>query len=573
MAKNSTIVKVWVKKDDPEYKLYSYGDHYTKLQAHIKDFPIIQSEINESRRSLADTKYYHFRIALYYSDEIETFNVQHPDVDFFQSQIGDVNRDGSEEGAEFSPIIHILQKDADIFLSEKYTQNHRDAPRFRFIVDSGIWNYLATNKADFRNDVIDIVANWSVGYYDLFIAREFADLNARLTKASYLYERKDNKGGGGSGHGADVSPFLFHSETQLRERINAVDVSKYKWRFLLLDDKIDKEKKEVYYNQINGNSVNIERKAGVLSSNDPKSTLTKADILKIRINQISIGKCDYILSKHYEKLPIPKDYNVQIVCVETVQDAFKLMEQYEFDIILLDYLLKNDYGYQLLNKLKGIKAGSSNIFIGPQEKNFFMFISAFTTAVNERLTLEGLSRDEEYWVIGEGACPTNTPELFKYRLTHLMERRLEQTGIKYLSYSNILKTVQKIFLIDEEEKGPDKKRRRIDAVRKRAYETYHEILGFHYDYYVLREKDKGNSILVDSFLKKQVHLGAMLEHLLQLVHLTAFGTVRQWPEIWEECQFFSRTVNNSSDDTENISSLKNEIIADIEKYIIDLKSE
>jgi hypothetical protein len=226
----------------------------------------------------------------------------------------------------------------------------------------------------------------------------------------------------------------------------------------------------------------------------------------------------------------------------------------------------HDYGYILLSYIKKACAASNNsIKIGPQNKLFFMFISAFTTAVEERLTREGLLRDEDWWLIGEGACPTNTPELFKYRLIHLMERRLDQTGIKDLSIKNILSEVKGIYQVEGEEKTA-----KIESVRQKAYNKYHKILGFHYDYSVLRDQDKGCSVLVDSFLKKQVHLGAMLEHLLQLVHLTAFGTVRQWPEIWEEYKFFTRTVN---DKEQGIKGLMKDITECIEKYIIDLKSE
>ena len=149
-----------------------------------------------------------------------------------------------------------------------------------------------------------------------------------------------------------------------------------------------------------------------------------------------------------------------------------------------------------------------------------------------------------------------------------MDRRLDQTGIKSLSYENILNVVKRIY---ERGEGSQKKRVRITSVRGRANEAYHKILGFHYDYFLLRDKDKGKSALVDSFLKGKEHFGAMLEHLLQLVHLTAFGTVRQWPEIWEECQFLMRTIDDNK--KSSIKSLKNEIVAAIESYVIDLKSE
>lgn len=37
-------------------------------------------------------------------------------------------------------------------------------------------------------------------------------------------------------------------------------------------------------------------------------------------------------------------------------------------------------------------------------------------------------------------------------------------------------------------------------------------------------------------------LGSLLEHLVQLVHLVAFGTVRQWPEIWEEYVYITSQI-------------------------------
>lgn len=376
--------------------------------------------------------------------------------------------------------------------------------------------------------------------YKLAIASEYVDLNIRLLRESFL----------GDGHGDNVSPFLFHSETKSKKEQKTEKVSKYQWRFLLLDDKIDKNKTD-----------SRGKKTGILTSSDSNSLLTKADILKERINQLDIGGCECVNSSHFEVLPPLNGYSVQIVCVETVEKALELMSQYEFDIILLDYLLKDDYGYQLLKELNGVESHSSSTLVGPQEKNFFMFISAFTTAVNERLTLESLLRDEKWWTIGEGACPTNTPELFKFRLLHLMDRRLEQTGIEYLSEDKILKSAHEIYMPSKTETPGQW----IKSVRKRAYEKYHDILGYHYDYFNLREYDSGKSVLVDSFLKDKVHMGAMLEHLLQLIHLTAFGTIRQWPEIWEEYKFFTRSINAKDEDIREFSK-------DIEDYIIELKS-
>ena len=59
----------------------------------------------------------------------------------------------------------------------------------------------------------------------------------------------------------------------------------------------------------------------------------------------------------------------------------------------------------------------------------------------------------------------------------------------------------------------------------------------------------------------------MLEHLLQLVHLTAFGTVLQWPEMWEEYQYVTRTIG-----LDNKSEILKQFSKNVEDYIITLKS-
>lgn len=463
----------------------------------------------------------------------------------------------------------------DLFTND-FAKKFCKAIRYLSFLDSSIWFHYCSFERYYKevedsdilpaqytlSNILSIIvqseyySSKKESLYDLAIASEYADLNIRLLRESFL----------GDGHGDNVSPFLFHSETTISKSPDTEKASKttsdYHWRFLLLDDKINSEK-----------TNEKGERTGVLSSKNAKSLLTKADILKDRIQQMNIGTCGYILAEDYSgdelKLSMPQDVDIQIVCVETVQKALELMEQNEFDIILLDYLLKDDYGYQLLNKVDKNKKNewSSRVLVGPQEKNFFMFISAFTTAVNERLTLESLSRDEEWWLIGEGACPTNTPELFKYRLLHLMKRRLDQTGITYLSEEEILKDISEIFVFSTTE-SPEK---RIRTVREQAYKKYHDVLGYHYDYFILSEKDSKKSALVDSFLKDNVHMGALLEHLLQFIHLIAFGTVRQWPEIWEEYQFVARTLNISPNDKQKEKEVRC-VSRLIEKYIIDLKS-
>ena len=69
--------------------------------------------------------------------------------------------------------------------------------------------------------------------------------------------------------------------------------------------------------------------------------------------------------------------------------------------------------------------------------------------------------------------------------------------------------------------------------------------------------DSNESVLATYFISKHMDYEGVLEHLTQLVYLTAFGTVRQWPEMWEEYQYIKSVFGT---------------IEEVEKYIVDLKN-
>ncbi len=217
-----------------------------------------------------------------------------------------------------------------------------------------------------------------------------------------------------------------------------------------------------------------------------------------------------------------------------------------------------------------VKKGTSGRF-------FFIFISAYSTAVYERLLAEGLNRSEKYWNIAVGACPTNTPKLFLYNLIKLMEKRLDDSGVLKLSGNNIYTIVNKIYGTNCEES--DK------PVRYRANKYYQDVLDMHYyyrkmlsDVHFPADGDVFNSegsVLITNFLKKNVNLGGFLEHLTQLVHLTAFGTVRQWPEMWEEYIYFKAQFNivQFVKEAKNGERKFKDLCVAIEDHILKLKSD
>lgn len=214
--------------------------------------------------------------------------------------------------------------------------------------------------------------------------------------------------------------------------------------------------------------------------------------------------------------------------------------------------------------------------IGPRKRLFFMFISAYSYAVHDRLLAEGLNPSEKYWFISTGACPTNTPQLFLYNLLKLMDKRLEDSGVSKLSSDALYKLVNKIYL----PKGNDPKR---ESVRKRANVFYQDVLSLQYHYRnILKDVeipfkdgasvfDTKGSVLMTGFIQKKINLGGLLEHLTQLVHLTAFGTIRQWAEMWEEYIYFKAQFENQLDEV--TTNDFNILCQNIENYILELKSQ
>ncbi len=473
---------------------------------------------------------------------------------------------GNECHTKIRPIIHICEYD---LLDKKESYQLR----YRNILDNSIWNYFCQmNDTERLEEILcDIRENYKLGLYKLSVAHEYADFNYRLTRENFF---------DASAHGSFVVPFPFHSEKAMRDNIATKEskekkqkILKYKWRILLIDDKIGKD--------IDGKEL----PDGTLTNyDDTQSDQTKHEIVLKRIQELFEYKAD-----------------IHITAVHNIEGAKKQLKTNIYDIVLLDYLLgkhenqigkreEREYSYNLLkdinedkrneqDALKGEKKYENIIQYGPHKILYFMFISAFETAVNERLRAEGLQKNEPYWYIADGACPINTPYLFKNNLLHLMHMRLHDSGIEGLCIEEIINSLNIIF-----SSAPN--------VRQNASENFEKILTLLYHYKSLLQdvvepntddiKGMKGSALVTSFIQKHPHLGALLEHISQLVYLTAFGTIRQWPEMWNEYHFIRSILymeiediaNNSKEQVDEIIKRQNEmkdVIQKIEKHILNLK--
>ena len=540
---------------------------------------------------------------------------------------------------DIRPIIHLTtyKKDSD-------SENYEFYLRYARIMDSSIWNYYVripytdvpeneTRDAssvsyDFNqleNAVENIIQHSKDGLYNLAISHEYADLHARMLQQSYLSTL--------DGHGKAVAPFLFHQEQKMLDKIKkepyikskgnkenkaveekkeedngqttsntpipwkSTEISKYKWRILLLDDHV-LEKKMTLYNK-NEDTTSRPDKLRIISN-----TLRRM-FSGIKIGYVNYDKQnDVILNEETTRLKTNSgkpnegdqatdnanndnnEYDIVFYCVSNITNAETALRKHKFEIVLLDYLLEKDkdsntreYSYTLLNYINDSKKAEekyeNNISLykfGPHKRMYFMFISSFATAVNERLLAEGLHKSEKYWHIADGACPTNTPYLFLHRLFHLMDKRVKDMGIDKFMGINTKDEFEKSYIHKEiinniyDPKGKDNT---ISNVRSAANEHFDDVLSLLYHYkrmledYQKPEKTEdiflsSESTLATDFVDNHPKLGGFLEHLTQLVYLTAFGTVRQWPEMWEEYQF--------------IRSITGERIESIEDHIYKLKT-
>ncbi len=654
MYKNSAIVLL--KKTEESKYLYKITDNNNNLPLFKFLFRVLDWTQNDELDT-SDDNSFNLQIIIYPPSNIINEGLPQKIVPFGQKDL---------TGEIKTPILHVVLTD---ILSHN-NKLHPSVPRYFQIIDSSIWNHyvpLVNNKnqidvfnALFTKAVDDIFENNQKGLYELEVAKEFADVSARILHQSYL----------SGDHATGVAPFMFHSETAIKELINKEfkelkakkkvreDGNEYvfwPWRFrmLLVDDKaIDKEEDGTMKKNC---KLSIIMRLIEKELEFPK----EKNWIQYRFLEQTDGKLNILEGS------IDDNARIVIECVQKYDNAILALKTKKYDLILLDYLLdlkdeQRKYGYELLEeinrsmkikkqferfcypidystceeKVKAIrelistKAESNKtenyelrkfintikvdnkditqgfitkdnieklleiiqteidneqFIIGSNRKMFFIFISAYPTAVNERLLAQGLNRSEDFWHINIGACPTNTPQLFTYNLLHMMNKRLKGCGIHKLSGDKILEQVEKIF------KPENKKTDKNNSVRKRAGKHYHEVLSLQYHYHRMLDDveiphncnktqesifDIKGSVLISYYSFLNQHIGGILEHLVNLIHIAAFGTIRQWDEMWEEYLYFKAKFGTIiSQNDESIATNYKKVCGYIENFILVLKSQ
>jgi len=505
-------------------------------------------------------------------------------------------------GRTLCPIVHFTE--SDLFIE-------KDVYRYKKVLNSSIWNhYIVIEKGKTLSrikDVIKQIGSYSdEGRYSIGLAYEYCDLHARLVEQSHLYD---------NGPHSHISPFLFHSEKEMGGKIreykdekkhendNLDIIQGYRWRFLLLDDKSVEQmstpsKVPIDVNKLQIIAWNLQHVLGFGEDNIWFRTGLQNDNSFNDYGKVKDGQWvnhKFTISNTYPQKP--EEVQIVIDCVETIAEAKRCLQKYRYEVLLLDYLLDNanrEYGYGLLDELqkwhkerkeretnnKQVSTSDTPYKAGPNKRFFIMFISAFTTAVHERMLEKGYGKTERgLWHLGDGACPTNTPYLFSYQLLLLMRHRItdlrkENEG----GFLTIIELLNEIF-VKKDKAG-------LVDIRQNANNHFNHVLFMRNKYLQLEEdltkkeensSDTGKDILnMESSLLIQsafqyinLFSGSFFEHLQHLVYLIAFGTIRQWTELWEEYVFIHKTLTKYDELThEDMGTKINEAIRN---YIINLK--
>lgn len=509
--------------------------------------------------------------------------------------------------------------------------------------------YKDNKKERLKKIISDIVQNYNNGLYNFAITHEYADFYARLTKESYIIDSKGH-GQYISPFVFHSEYEIYQELNSLLtapkdssknsnacfNNISSDYCLNQKWRILLIDDYATRPLRNIGEISPKMHLQATQKCIGKLKViiDDLKTRVKpykeyKSEVMpnivwcKPKIDRSSLWEWKDIDNKPLTKYSNP---DITIVCAENIKEAFYLLTIQKYDIILLDYLLdwnynhsEREYSYYLLKiigylyyndkksvslcnrfgialqdehnkdgykiKLNG-KDFNVNNLIGPNNRLFFMHISAFVSAIQERLQEQRLLRNEPFWFIARGACPTNTPELFLYYLYRTMKKRYESIMKQEdKTVGTLIKLLNDIY--NQSEKDKDIRRESLkkfnvllnlraiyNRVKKDIDPKEYDILKMDIGTNITSEKSpldcKSSRLIYSLFPDIECYSNSFWEHIQHLVYLTAFGTIRQWPEMWEEYMFVKERLIKA-EMLCGYNTEKEYVSKCIENYIISLK--
>lgn len=505
-------------------------------------------------------------------DEIANFHLCGCDVELYK-EFYEQNRNSTiNDSSHLIPIFDNIRFENVKPIIIHYNKSLNDLKKSPKIdrrvsyLDSSIWLRFVSDKDSCEVTKQELEKYFLLNLYKTANANECLEFYARLVKNSFL--RPLNKH---SSHDSHLSPFLFHSESTMKEESVKLCKNFFKekheglrWRVLLVDDHSTKE-------QANGKAED-ESNFSIISKckiirNALKDIFSfycySQEQCKSHCDLSSLNCAEEVCSGEDDKKS--RKIEIELDCCDKVDDALIKMSCRRYDIIFLDYLLgwnnektERKYSYELLSKIKDNESDEpSNKIKGPFNQFWFFFISAFPNAVLERLSEQGMQFNTDYWHLARGACPTTTPELFKFNLLSFMKRQIEVMS-KLPNVKPLTNPDEILVLIYEDNKEK--------PISSRASDYFDSLLKMRANYHILEKdytynntKELGSPLVHSLFPETMSYNTAFWEHLMNLVYLTAFGTIRQWHEMWQEYQLVKSKLNPKTTDL-------------IEEYIVAFKN-
>jgi len=449
----------------------------------------------------------------------------------------------------------------------------RDEQRTNYL-DSSIWCRYISNEQEETAVRKQFARNHELGLYDCNNGLEYLEFQARMLVNARFGEFESSR------H-SKIPPVEFHSETEMTKKTAAI-IKKLKdavtthpssnhpliWKILLVDDHSTK---------------NLSR--GKCSKRD-----VVCDVLASMFPIEIFDNKKYVPCPTKTRPELKDIYHIKIHCAETKEEALEFIRKQRFDMILLDYLLNKpemtpetgrdfDTSDELLEE---IKDSTQELERGPMGYLWFLNVSAFANAIDSKLTAKGLHYDTNEWHLNKGACPINTPELFKYNLLFFMTKQVDElvkfhkSKLEHQDMRSLVDLLRKIYMPEDG-----------TTPRKMADLYFHSILNLEADCEIMRkdidyglsgkEKDDtkkllanpGKSELVFSLFPDIIHYTKPFwDHLSHLVHITAYGSPQEWPQMLVNFREIKSTLLEANKGRNEQATKK--LVQKIEEYIIDL---
>lgn len=301
--------------------------------------------------------------------------------------------------------------------------------RYKFL-DSSIWHrYVPTYSGDdyvfrerFKAVLQEVIQHHEDELYRTNAARAMLEFQLRMMRESYIYPVGERN------HSRMVTPFKFHSETQMREKaeqlmkdyFKANDLNKkLQWRFLLIDD----------YASV-----------GISADNKDNIKLSKKGLIRNLLKGLDEIKIDHPKE--------PKSNGGASSTSDLISKCLDLLEgPKRYDVLLLDYLLagvsgkaeEREYGFELLQLLQmDSRSEAPKYKRGPFMRHWIFPISSFPFALYDKLRQLGIDNYFHLWHLSGGGDPITTPQLFRYYLLSFLQQQTEEVFLRDKTLSRYL---------------------------------------------------------------------------------------------------------------------------------------